>query len=406
MKYVVVLGDGMADYPVEELGGKTPLDVANHPNMDYIANMGEFGLVRTVPEGMKPGSDTANLSVFGYDPKVYYSGRSPLEAASLGVELGPKDVTYRCNFVTLTGGGPLETTTLADYSAGEISSEEAAELVAFLNENLATEDVRLYPGFSYRHCLVMRNAADGAELIPPHDFTGKPVEGRLPQGQNTDILFKWMTTAYACLKDHPVNKARVARGENPANGIWFWGEGRKPALMPFQEKTGLTGAVVSAVDLVQGIGKCAGMDILHVEGATGTYKTNFSGKTQAALDALRDGCDYVYIHMEAPDECGHQHQVQEKVYSIEQIDEKVLGPILHGLGETGEKFTVLLLPDHPTPLSLRTHVSDPVPYVLYRCGDNAGRNLRYCEQDAKETGVFVEEGYTLIDRMLGLGEKK
>ena len=400
MKYVVVLGDGMADYPVDELGGKTPLDVANHPAMDYLAQNGEFGLVQTVPEGMKPGSDTANLSVFGYDPRVYYSGRSPLEAASLGIALSGEDVTYRCNFVTLSGGGDLEQATMADYSAGEISSKEAAELAAFLNERLADESVRLYPGFSYRHCLVMRHADEGAELTPPHDFSGKPALGRLPKGRNADVLLRWMRTAYELLKEHPVNQARVARGENPANAIWFWGEGRKPALMPFAEKTGLSGAVVSAVDLVQGIGRCADMRVLHVEGATGTYTTNFSGKMQAALDALNNGCDYVYIHVEAPDECGHHHQVREKVYSIEQIDEKILMPLLHRLGESGEKFTILLMPDHPTPLSLMTHVSDPVPYVLYRCGDAANRRARYCEQDANATGVFVEAGHTLIDRML------
>ena len=400
MKYVVVLGDGMADYRIEELGGKTPLEAANHPNMDYIAQNGEFGLVRTVPEGMNPGSDTANLSVFGYDPQVYYSGRSPLEAASLGIELAPEDVTYRCNFVTLTGDGAIGDTTMGDYSAGEVSTEEAAQLVAYLNDRLATDDVRLYPGFSYRHCLVMRNALDGAVLTPPHDISGKPVAGCLPQGQNSELLLKWMELAFALLKDHPVNQARIARGQRPANAIWFWGEGRKPALAPFTEKTGLTGAVVSAVDLIQGIGKCAGMRVLEVEGATGTYKTNFAGKTRAALDALKDGCDYVYIHVEAPDECGHQNQLKEKIYAIEQIDEHILGPILWELGASGEKFTVLLMPDHPTPLSLMTHVSDPVPYVLFRCGDSAERAVRYCEKDAKKTGVFVEAGHTLIDRMI------
>ncbi len=400
MKYVVVLGDGMADYPVDELGGETPLDVANHPAMDYLAQNGEFGLAQTVPVGMKPGSDTANLSVFGYDPRVCYSGRSPLEAASLGITLGQEDVTYRCNFVTLSGGGDLEQATMADYSAGEISSKEAAELVTFLNERLAGESVRLHPGFSYRHCLVMRHASEGAELTPPHDFSGKPTLGRLPRGQNADVLLRWMRTAYELLKDHRVNQARVARGENPANAVWFWGEGRKPALMPFAKKTGLRGAVVSAVDLVQGIGTCADMRVLHVEGATGTYTTNYSGKMQAALDALSSGCDYVYIHVEAPDECGHHHQVREKVYSIEQIDEKILMPLLYRLGESGDKFAILLMPDHPTPLSLMTHVSDPVPYVIYRCGDAANRPARYCEQDAKATGIFVEAGHTLIDRML------
>lgn len=401
MKYVVVLGDGMADYPVEELGGKTPLDVACHPAMDYLAQNGEYGLVKTVPEGMKPGSDTANLSVFGYDPKVYYSGRSPLEAASLGIDLAPDDVTYRCNFVTLGGSDDIAGCKMIDYSAGEISSEEAAQLVAFLDEKLATDTVRLYAGFSYRHCLVMQHAKAGAELTPPHDFSGKPTAGRLPSGQNAELLLQWMRTAYACLKDHPVNQARIARGENPANAIWFWGEGRRPALAPFYEKTGLHGAVVSAVDLVQGIGKCADMRVLHVEGATGTFTTNFAGKADAALAALQSGCDYVYVHVEAPDECGHHHQVQEKIYSIEQIDQKILSPILYALGESGEPFTILLTPDHPTPLSIMTHVSDPVPYVIYHCGDAADRRVRYCERDAKETGVYVPAGYMLLDRMIG-----
>ena len=402
MKHVVILGDGMADYAVPELLGKTPLDVAKHPTMDYIAARGEFGLVQTIPDGMSPGSDTANLAVFGYDPAVYYSGRSPLEAASLGIPLAADDVTYRCNFVTLKDGDDIGDSVMVDYSAGEISSEEAAELVACLNAALSDENVHLYPGFSYRHCLVLHHAETGAIVTPPHDISTQTTRDRLPKGANAALLNRWMQASRRLLSDHPVNRARVAAGKNPANCVWFWGEGRRPALTSFREKTGLVGAVVSAVDLIQGIGVCAGMQVLHVPGATGTYTTNFSGKAEAALDALANGCDYVYIHMEAPDECGHHHQVEEKVYSIEQIDEKVLSPIMYKLGERGEPFTILLLPDHPTPLTKMTHVSDPVPFVLYHCGDVVrNENVRYCEADAAKTGVFIERGYTLLDRMLG-----
>jgi len=399
MKFAVILGDGMADWPVEELGGKTPLEAAHHPMMDQLASDGEFGLVKTVPDGMKPGSDTANLSVFGYDPKRYYSGRSPLEAASLGIPLVESDVTYRCNLVTLSDAADIADTTMLDYSAGEISTEEARELILYLDERLASEGVRLYPGFSYRHCLVLNHAETGAELTPPHDFSGKPVEGKLPQGVNAQLLMRWMTEAFLLLKDHPINISRIAAGKNPANAIWFWGEGRKPALTPFLKKTGLKGAVISAVDLIQGIGKCAEMEVVKVEGATGTYETNFSGKAAAAIDVLARGADYVYVHIEAADECGHHGQLKEKVFSIEQIDEKVLKPIYDYLESTGEDYAILVLPDHPTPLKIRTHSAEPVPFALYRKGDAAGKPLRYTENDAKVTGTYVDAGHHLIDRM-------
>lgn len=401
MKYVVVLGDGMADWPLEELGGKTPLDVAKHPNMDRLAQLGAFGLVKTVPDGMKPGSDTANLAVFGYDPQRYYSGRSPLEAASLGIPLVETDVTYRCNLVTLSETERIEDATMVDYSAGEITTKEARELITMLDGALSTEGVRLYPGFSYRHCFVLNHAQDGAELTPPHDFTGKPVAGRLPKGTNAGLLLDWMEKARALLKEHPVNVKRRAEGKNPANAIWFWGEGRKPALTPFFEKTGLRGAVISAVDLIQGIGRCAGMDVIKVEGATGTYETNFSGKARAAIGALSGGADYVYIHVEAPDECGHHAQIREKVYSIEQIDEKILGPVWEHLESSGEDYAILALPDHPTPISIRTHSSDPVPFALYRKGDGGAKAVKYNESDAKATNVMINEGYTLIDLLRG-----
>ncbi len=399
MKLAVILGDGMADWPVDELGGKTPLDVANHPYMDLFVRDGAFGLVKTVPDGMKPGSDTANLSVFGYDPKRYYSGRSPLEAASLGIELTQSDVTYRCNLVTLSQECDIADTTMVDYSAGEISTEEARELILFLESELGNSGVHLCPGFSYRHCLVLNEAETGAELVPPHDFTGKPVAGRLPTGTNAELLLRWMKHAYAVLSDHPVNRARVAAGKNPANAIWFWGEGRRPALTPFFEKTGLHGAVISAVDLIQGIGRCAGMEVVKVEGATGTFETNFAGKAAAAVDVLKRGADYVYVHIEAADECGHHGQLKEKIYSIEQIDRQVIQPVYEYLEGCGEDYAILVLPDHPTPLKIRTHSSDPVPFVLYRKGDHAGRENRYTETDAKATGLYEPEGFLLVDRM-------
>lgn len=399
MKYAVILGDGMADWPVEELGGETPLEAAKHPAMDKLSQAGTFGLVKTIPDGMKPGSDTANLAVFGYDPRKYYTGRSPLEAMSLGINLEQSDVAYRCNLVTLTGGNTLSESVMIDYSAGEISTEEAAELIAYLNEQIQDEGVMLYPGFSYRHCLVMKQAETGAELTPPHDISGQSVEGKLPQRTNAELLMRWMERSFQLLGDHPINRARIEAGKNPANAIWFWGEGRRPQLSPFTEKTGLTGAVISAVDLIQGIGKCAGMEVIKVKGATGTFETNFSGKAQAAIDAFSRGIDYVYIHLEAPDECGHHGQLKEKIFSIEQIDEKVLAPVWKYLEASGEDYRILLLPDHPTPLKIRTHSAEPVPFALFRKGDNEQKQVRYCEKDAAQTGVFLEEGFRLIDRM-------
>lgn len=401
MKYVVFLGDGMADVPVPELNGKTPLEAAKHPAMDHLAQNGAFGMVRTVPVGMSPGSDTANLAVFGYDPQIYYSGRSPLEAASIGIRLAQEDVTYRCNLVTLSDAPSIEEAAMLDYSAGEISSEEARALVEAINERFATDAHLLYPGVSYRQCFVMRDAETGAVLMPPHDISRQSVRGRLPKGTNAALLREMMEFAYQTLRDHPVNLARVKAGKNPANAIWFWGEGRRPALKSFYEMRGLRGGVISAVDLIQGIGKCAGMRVIPVSGATGNYHTNFAGKGQAAIDALSDDCDFVYIHVEAPDECGHQCQIEEKVYAIEQIDAQIVRPVLEYLEKTGEAYAVLLLPDHPTPLHRMTHTGDPVPFALYRRGDNAGHvSLRYTEADAASTGVFEPEGFCLLDRML------
>ena len=401
MKIAIFLGDGMADTPVPELNGKTPLDVANHPNMDEMASKGIFGRVLNVPEGMKPGSDTANLSVFGYDPKIYYSGRSPLEAASIGIDLDPDDVTYRCNFITLSDPADPDGSVMTDYSAGEISSEESRQLVEVVNERFADEKVRLYAGFSYRQCLVLKHAETGAELTPPHDISGQPVRGRFPKGENAELLDSMIRYAAEVFPDHPVNVHRRAEGKNPANALWFWGEGRRPALRPFEELYHLKGAVISAVDLIQGIGRCAGMRVIPVEGATGNFETNFAGKGQAAIDAFKNGADYVYIHVEAPDECGHRHQVKEKIYSIEQIDEKIVGPVLRYLESCGEPYAAAVLPDHPTPLEIMTHSGDPVPFAICGSGIRESHpNTRYTEQTALQTGVFLPKGHELTGILL------
>lgn len=402
MKYIVVLGDGMADYKLEELGGKTPLQYAKKPAIDSLAKCAEVGLCRTVPESFKPGSDVANLSVMGYDPNDCYTGRSPLEAVSIGIDLAATDVTLRCNLVTVSDEARYEDKKMLDYSAGEISTQEAETLIDFLKKHLDSEDMALYAGVSYRHCLVVKNGKTGHELTPPHDITGKHVSGRLPQGPCAERYFDMMKRSYELLKDHPVNRARIAAGKNPANSVWFWGEGTKPALENFEEKFGLKGGVISAVDLVKGIGILAGMKIIGVEGATGNYDTNFSGKAQAALNALRGGLDFVYIHMEAPDECGHQGDTAHKVYSIEQIDEKVVRPIAEELRAAGEPFKMLVCPDHPTPIAVRTHVSDPVPYLLYSSEHPQGCGAKsYDEDSAAATGIFVPQGFMLMQKMLG-----
>ena len=401
MKYIVVLGDGMADYKLDELGGKTPLQYAKKPHIDALARKAEVGLCKTVPDGFKPGSDVANLSVMGYDPKDCYTGRSPLEAVSIGIKLAPTDVTLRCNLVTVSDEEPYEEKRMLDYSAGEISTAEAGELIQFLKAHLDAEDMTLYAGVSYRHCLVVHNGKTGHELTPPHDISGKPVKGRLPLGPYGERYLSMMKRSYELLKDHPINRARIAAGKNPANSVWFWGEGTKPALENFREKFGLQGGVISAVDLVKGIGMLAGMQVIDVEGATGNYDTNFAGKANAALGALLGGLDFVYIHMEAPDECGHQGDIAHKVYSIEQIDEKVAAPLVRGLKEAGEPFKMLICPDHPTPIAVRTHVADPIPYLLYSSEEERSNGAEsYDEDAAAKTGMFVPAGCMLLQKML------
>ena len=400
MKYVVVLGDGMADYPVDSLSGKTPLEVAHKPFTDTLANLSEVGLVRTIAAGLKPGSDVANLSVLGYDPKECYTGRSPLEAASIGIHLKDTDVTARANLVTLSGEGKYEALTMEDYSAGEISTEEAKILIGFLKKELDTDENKLYAGISYRHCFVADRGKIAGNLTPPHDITGKPIKEYLPHSEAGRAYLSLMKRSYELLKNHPVNAARVKSGKRPANSLWFWGEGTKPALQNFTERYGVKGAMISAVDLLKGIGKLAGMEVIEVEGATGNYDTDFAGKAEAALAALKKGADFAYIHIEAPDECGHHGDVEHKIYSIEQIDEKVVRRVVEGLREFGEPFSVMVLPDHPTPIKTMTHCSDPVPYLIYRSNEPVIGAAKYDEAHAAASGKFVQSGVDLMKRFL------
>lgn len=399
MKYAVVLGDGMADEPIGQLGGKTPLAYANTPMMDQLSETGEVGLAKTIPADMKPGSDTANLAVLGYDPEKYYSGRSPLEALSIGVPMLPTDIALRCNTVTLSDepGIPYAERTILDHSADEISTEDAAVLVEAVREAFENETYKFYTGTSYRHCLIWANGVV-QDITPPHDILGKKIGDYLPEDPK---LREMMEKSFDILNNHPLNAARAAAGKHKANSCWFWGAGTKPALSSFTEKTGKKGAMVSAVDLLKGIAVGAGMQVLHVEGATGGLTTNYEGKAAAAVQALlEDGNDFVYIHVEAPDEMGHQGSVENKVKSIEYLDFRVIRPLYKALEASGEDFRILVMPDHPTPIRLRTHTGDPVPYLLYDSTKAAGTGVLYNEEAAKTTGVYIEHGYTLIDKLL------
>ena len=403
MKYVVILGDGMADYPVDAFDGKTILEVADKPTIDYMAQHGEMGMVKTVQDGMKPGSDVANLSVMGYDTKKCYSGRSPLEAASIGVPLKDNDVTFRCNLVTLSDEENYEDKTMLDYSAGEITTEEAAELIKAVAKELDTDMIKFYPGISYRHLTVWEGGSTNVELTPPHDISDKKITDHLPKGDGADTLLEMMKKSEKILREHPVNKKRVAEGKNPATSIWVWGEGTKPQLDNFEEKFGLKGSVISAVDLIKGIAKCAGMNSIDVEGATGNCDTNWEGKAQAALDAILNGSDFVYVHMEAPDEMAHQGAPEKKKFAVETIDKKVVKFLKDELEKRGIDYRMMILPDHPTPIKLKTHVSDPVPYIIYDSTNETDKNanLTYTEENGKKTGIYIEEGYTLMNRFLG-----
>lgn len=405
MKYVVFLGDGMADYPYDGFGGKTPLDIAKKPNMDRIAEKGIIGLAKTIDDSLSPGSDVANLSVLGYDPTIYYTGRSPLEALSIGVPLSDTDVTFRANLVTLSGTSSYEQKTMADYSSGEITTEEAGELIAFLSDRLRYPNLTLYQGVSYRHLLVWGGGSTEITLTPPHDISDRCVTEYLPKGQGADVILEMMKRSHGLLLDHPLNQARISRGLNPANSLWIWGEGRKPALDLFSEKYGLRGSMISAVDLLKGIGKGTGMHVVEVEGATGNIDTNFDGKAQAAIQELKDGQDFVYIHVEAPDECGHHGDAEGKVRAIELIDEKIVAPVMEYLQKSGEDFRVLLTPDHPTPLAKKTHVRDAVPFALYDSREREASGLLYNETNAAKTGLYLEKGYLFMQYLLSGGKE-
>lgn len=400
MKYVVVLYDGMADYPVPALGGKTPMMVANKPNFDMLAQKGEVGLVRTVAEGLKPGSDVANLSVLGYDPKKCYTGRSPLEAVSIGVKLKDDDVTLRCNLVTLSDEENYDEKTMVDYSAGDISSAEAKELIEAVEEAFGNEIYKYYNGVSYRHCLVWSHGTtDLGSMTPPHDISGKVVGEYLSKSENATELINMMKKSYDVLKDHPVNKKRISEGKRPGNSIWLWGEGRKPILEKFEDVYGLKGSIISAVDLLKGIALSAGMNAPDVEGATGYIDTNFEGKAQKAIEELDNGCDLVYIHFEAPDECGHRNEPENKVRSIEMIDSRVLPIILKGL-EKYDDYKIMILPDHPTPIVTMTHASDPVPYMIYHKSAPKQGVDTINEETAKNTGNYVDFGPGMMRKFI------
>ncbi|MBR5614912.1 MAG: cofactor-independent phosphoglycerate mutase [Clostridia bacterium] len=399
MKYIVILCDGAADTPVAELGNKTPLEVAKKPNIDKLAASGEMGMVTTVPGNLPPGSDVANLAVFGYDPQKYYTGRSPLEALSMGVHLELTDTTFRTNVVTLSEDEPYEQKTMIDYSSDEITTEESSQLIAAVNEALRTDEYEFFSGISYRHLMVWHNKKNDFSLTPPHDISDRKITEYLPKD---DVLLTLMKKSYEILKDHPVNIARKERGLRPANSIWIWGNGTKPNLTTYDELYGIRGSVVSAVDLIKGIGVGAGLDVIDVIGATGNVHTNFDGKAEAAINALKGGADFVYIHLEAPDEAGHRHEIDNKVKAIELIDEKIVAPVLKALDEQNEEYSVLIMPDHPTPLAIRTHTSDPVPYIIYRSGNSGDeKNTSYTEAEAKKTGIVVKDGYTLMNKLLG-----
>lgn len=397
MKYVIVLGDGMADEPIEALGGKTPLSYAKTPNMDRLSKLSEVGMVHTIPDGMKPGSDTANLSVIGYDPKVYYSGRSPLEALSIGVPMKDTDVALRCNIVTVSEQEEVfEEKTIIDHSSSEISTEDCAVLLKAVADQLQTEEFQFYVGTSYRHCLIW-NQGQVIELTQPHDVLGQVIGQYLPENQKfTDMMKK----SYDILVNHPINVKRKEQGLNPANCCWFWGAGTKPMLSSFEEKTGKKGIMVSAVDLLKGIAVGAGMAVAHVEGANGGLHTNYEGKVEAAVQALtKDGYDFAYIHVEAPDEMGHQGSVERKVQAIEYLDTRVIGPVAEKLEAAGEDFRMLVLPDHPTPIRVRTHTAEDVPYMLYDSTAPRAESWDYNEEAGRQSGNRESQGHKLIDRL-------
>lgn len=400
MKYIILIGDGMADRPLKELDGKTPLQVAFTPNIDRLAKQGILGSVRTIPAGFTPGSDVANLSILGYDPGQFYSGRAPLEAASMGIELEENDVAFRCNLVILKYNRTKDRAIMEDYSAGHISTEEARQLIEAIDSELGNENIRFFPGISYRHLMIWRNGEVEIECVPPHDIIGKEITEYLPLGKGESIIRSLMESSVGILENHPVNKKRAAEGKKVANSIWLWGQGKKPKMPTFMEKYGLTGALISAVDLTKGIGVCAGFEILNVPGVTGYLDTNYTGKAEYALKAVTK-YDVVYLHVEAPDEAGHEGNYSYKIKAIEDFDALVVGSIIRGAKEFDE-YRILLLPDHPTPIEVRTHTDEPVPFVIFdsRHRQDNG-DVRFDENILQRADILrIEEGYKLMDFFL------
>ena len=398
MKYVVFLLDGMADYEIKELGNKTPLEVAKKPNINSMAKTGYIGLVKTVADGMKPGSDVANLSILGYDPFKCYTGRSPLEAGSIGIDMKDSDVSLRCNLVTVSEEANYDDKTIIDYCAGDISTSDAKILVDYLKKYLDDSEFTLYSGVSYRHCLIWDNGTlNLGRITPPHDITGKPVRNYVPENEK---LYNYMKKSYELLNNHTLNIERAKKGLNKANSCWLWGEGKRAKLDDFNQKYNVKATMISAVDLLKGIGKFSNMNVINVDGATGYIDTNFKGKADAAIKALENGSDFIYIHMEAPDECGHRGELENKIKSIEMIDELVIGPVVEYLKSTNEEFRILVTPDHPTPLAVRTHTNDPIPFMIYDSKESYDGVDNLSERTARTTNVFVEPGYLLMNMFI------
>lgn len=401
MRYLVMLGDGMADYEIDRLGGKTPLEVASKPMMDELCRKGELGLVRTLYQGMPTGSDIANLSVLGYDPKKYYTGRSPIEALGLGIELEDTDTVFRLNLVSISTDGEFEDKIMLDHSSDKITNEEAYELLDALRQEFESDAIKFHRGVSYRHILIWKGIDYGYTMMPPHDILEKCIREYMPGGKYGETVLKMMKRSYDILMAHPVNISRMQRGLKPANCMWLWGEGTKPGMDSFKGKYGIDGAVITAVPLIQGLAAGTGMQVIEVEGATGDYYTNYAGKASAACDALESGSQFVFIHVEAPDECGHDADLELKIKSIERIDKEILTPVKEKLDALGEDYKILVMPDHATPIALRTHVTDPIPYVIYTKGKEAdGCGLTYSERSAASTGKLIEHGHDLMDSFI------
>ncbi len=401
MKYLVLLCDGMADYKIDSIGNRTPMEAAKKPMMDKLAKVSLCGTVSNVPEGMVPESDTANIAVLSYDPKVYSKGRSPLEAVSMGLTMRPDDTAYRCNVVTVSEEEEdYDEKIMLDHSADEITTDEARELIKAVEEHFGTEFRHFYTGVSYRHCMIWNNTPSEYNFMRPHDILGQKIKEHLPHGEAGKPFYELMKASYDILNHHPINEARRARGLRPANSIWLWSPGKKPALPSFYEKWGLRGAVISAVDLIKGIGLCAGFQSIDVEGATGNVHTNFAGKADAAIDAFENAKEFVYIHVEAPDECGHRAELDNKILSIERIDELILKPVYDYLVSTGEDFKIMVLPDHPTPLCMRTHSMDPVPFFIYSSAEKKDGVETYTEDTCAAKNFYLEHGYDLLSHMI------